>query len=414
MDKKQTSTLTSTKMLHYGRHDVTEADVLRVAETLQSELITTGPVTREFERAFASYLGAKHAVAVCNGTAALHLAMKVAEIGPGQRVVTTPNTFLASANCGAFVGATPDFVDIDPVSYNLCPHQLAANWLDDTRAVIPIHYAGGPADMPSIYELANSKGAIVVEDACHAVGGQIEHGGNQYKIGGHPWADMTVFSFHPVKTMTTGEGGMLVTDHDEYAEKARCLRSHGMIRDQDRFQGLAIDDYDEQGRWYYEMHDLGFNYRITDFQCALGLSQLGRLDELVSRRREIVATYNEAFANLPNTITPGLTNEADREFTSWHLYTLQIDFRAIGTTRTQVMTQLRAQNVGTQVLYIPVHLQPYYRNTHGYGPGKCPVAEAFYQRALSLPLYPALTDDDVSHVIESVRQVFGQKQNWNA
>jgi dTDP-4-amino-4,6-dideoxygalactose transaminase len=217
---------------------------------------------------------------------------------------------------------------------------------------------------------------------------------------------MTVFSFHPVKTMTTGEGGMLLTDNEAYAAKARQLRAHGVMREQ--FAGLgAPEDPElaERGPWYYEMQALGYNYRITDIQCALGLSQLARLDAFTARRREIVARYNEALAGIPSLTTPGLRNAADREFISWHLYTVQIDFRAIGKTRTQVMAELRAKGVGSQVLYIPVHLQPWYRQTYGYGLGKCPVAETYYRRALSLPLFSAMKDADVGRVIESVKEV---------
>lgn len=405
MDEKLTTLQRTKRMLHYGCHDVTEKDIMRVMEALRAELITTGPIARQFEEEFASYVGAKHAIAVCNGTAALHLAMLVAGIGEGDRIVTSPNTFLASANCGLYVGATPDFVDIDHRTYNLCPRTLQQQWQSDIRAVVPVHYAGGSADMPAIYEIAKSNGAVVIEDACHAVGGQIEHDGMRYRIGGHPFADMSVFSFHPVKTMTSGEGGMLVTDNDDYANQARLLRTHGMIRDPNECVGLGYDDYDERGPWYYEMQSLGFNFRITDFQCALGLSQLERLDIIVDRRREIVSRYNEAFTNHEHVITPSLRNEAESQLTSWHLYTIRVDFDDVEKTRTQVMMELRERNVGTQALYIPVHLQPYYRKRFGYSAGKCPNAELYYQQTLSLPLYPTMHDEDVEAVIQAVREV---------
>ncbi|WP_372722333.1 DegT/DnrJ/EryC1/StrS family aminotransferase, partial [Novipirellula sp.] len=272
-------------ILPYGRQSIDASDLQAITESIQSGWLTTGPKVDEFEEAFAERVGAKHAVAVCNATAALHLAMLVAEIGPGDRVITSPNTFLASANCAAFVSATPDFGDIDPVTYNLDPAKLAADWKSDTRGVVAVDYAGQTADMVAISKIARQHGAVVIEDACHGVGGQFEHQGRHYKIGGHPWADITTFSFHPVKTMTCGEGGMLVTDNDQYAQRARRLRSHGMVREPENFRGLGEGGndtgdtvLDEQGPWYYEMHDLGFNYRITDFQCALGLSQLSRLD----------------------------------------------------------------------------------------------------------------------------------------
>ncbi|EMI15424.1 UDP-4-keto-6-deoxy-N-acetylglucosamine 4-aminotransferase [Rhodopirellula maiorica SM1] len=398
-------------ILPYGRQSIDAADLQAVTESIQSGWLTTGPKVGEFEEAFAQRVGAKHAVAVCNATAALHLAMLVSGIGSGDRVVTSPNTFLASANCAAFVGATPDFCDIDPVTYNLDPAKLAADWTPDTRGIVAVDYGGQTADMVAISKIARQHGAIVIEDACHAVGGEFEHDGQHYKIGGHPWADITTFSFHPVKTMTCGEGGMFVTDNDEFAEKARRLRSHGMVRQPEMFLGLGdgVNESDnaalnEQGPWYYEMHDLGFNYRITDFQCALGLNQLRRLDSFLNRRREIVAAYNDAFASINWIQTPGLRNERDRDLTSWHLYTMMVDFKSLGVTRSSMMKSLRARRVGTQVLYIPVYLQPWYQSSYGYRAGKCPIAEQQYQQSLSLPLFPEMSDADVGLVVDSVLQ----------
>ena len=350
-------------------------------------------------------VGAKHAVAVNSATSALHLAMRVAGIGPGDRVITSPNTFLASANCAAFVDATPDFSDIDPVSYNLDPVVLEKNWRPDTKAVVAVDYAGQACDMPAIARIARERGAIVVEDACHGVGGGFMHEGKVWKLGGHPWADMTVFSFHPVKTMTTGEGGMLVTDNEEWASHARRLRSHGIVRESEDFTTSDTCPLtSEKGPWYHEMQDLGYNYRITDIQCALGISQLSQLEGFMARRREIVDRYNESFASLPWLTRPGLSNPANHDHISWHLYTVQMDFEALGKTRTEVMMELREKGVGTQVLYIPVHLQPWYRENYGYAPGKCAVAEAYYQRALSLPLYPGLRDVDVTRVIAAIKE----------
>jgi UDP-4-amino-4,6-dideoxy-N-acetyl-beta-L-altrosamine transaminase len=368
------------KLIPYGRQSLSEEDIAAIVEVLRSDFLTCGPKVEEFERRLAARVGAKQAVVVNSATSALHLAMRVAGLGPGMRVVTSPNTFLASANCAAFVGATPDFADIDPVSYNLDPAALKRNWRADTRAVVAVDYAGQPCDMPAIARIARERGAVVIEDACHGVGGGFLHEGRLWPLGGHPWADITTFSFHPVKTMTTGEGGALVTDNATWAEQARRLRSHGVERQ--RFVGLAADGepaFAEHGPWYYEMQELGYNYRLTDIQCALGLSQLARLDGFIARRRQIVASYNVAFASLPGVVTPSLRQPANREHISWHLYTLHIDFAALGKTRTQVMTELRQAGIGTQVLYIPVHLQPWYRQTYGYGRGKCPVAENCYQ-----------------------------------
>lgn len=386
-------------MIPYGRQSISDADIAAVTAVLRSDFLTQGPVIEQFERAFAARIGAAHAVAVCSATAALHLAMRVAGIGRGDRVVTSPLTFLASANAAAYVGATPDFADIDPDSYTLDPVDLERRWTDDTRAVVAVDFAGQAADLRSIAKVARTRGAIVIEDASHAVGGRFHDEGRMWDIGANPWADLAVFSFHPVKTMTTGEGGMLVTNRADWAAHARRLRSHGIERDADQFTEFT----DEAGPWLYEMQDLGYNYRLTDLQCALGLSQLGRLDSVIARRREIVAAYNEAFAGLDWLTTPVVRIPADAATTSWHLYAVQIDFPAIGRTRSQVMAELRAAGVGTQVHYIPVHLQPWYRTNFGYGPGKCPVAERTYGRALSLPLFPGMSDADVTCVVDAVK-----------
>lgn len=392
-------------MIPYGRQSIDASDILATTKALRSNWLTTGPKVSEFEHSFAERIGAKHAVAVSNATAALHLAMLVADVSYGDRVVTSPITFLASANAAAFVGATPDFYDVDPISYNICPRTLDAHWAADTKVVVAVDYAGQTAELPAISAVARKHGAIVIEDACHAVGGRFSCDDQVFNVGNHEWADMTTFSFHPVKTMTTGEGGMLVTNNDDYAEQARLLRTHGIVRSENKFQGLGNAAFNEQGPWYYEMHELGYNYRITDFQCALGLSQLRKLDEFVSRRRQIVAAYNNAFSGISAVKTPGLRNAADEALTSWHLYTLQIDFQSLMTSRTEFMLKLQQVGIGTQVLYIPVHLQPWYRNRYGYGAGKCPVAEQFYLRALSLPLYPDMSDGDVQHVIQHVSEL---------
>ena len=394
-------------MIPYGKQSISEEDLAAVVEVLRSDYLTCGPEVEAFEIEFAAMVGAKHAVAVCNATAALHLAMLVAKIGPGDRLVTSPNTFVASANCAAFVGAIPDFCDIDSLTHNICPEALARDWQDDTKAVVAVAYAGQSGDMPVIAEIAHSRGAIVIEDGCHGTGGGFSHEGKDYKIGGHPWADMTTFSFHPVKTMTTGEGGMLVTDNDQYAQTARLLRSHGITRDNETYVGLGSDDLRlaEQGPWYYEMQRLGFNFRITDFQCALGRNQLKQLPQFIARRRDIVARYNEALAGITWLETPGVSDECNRNEISWHLYTVQIDFDKISKTRTEVMMSLREQGIGTQVLYIPVHLQPWYRQTYGYAQGKCPVAENYYTRALSLPLYPSMSDDEVDQVVDALHKI---------
>ncbi len=393
--------------LPYGRQDVDGRDIAATTDALRSDWLTTGPRVGEFESALAKSCGARHAIAVANGTAALHVAMLAAGLKPGDRALTSANTFLASANSAEFVGATADFADIDPRTYNVTAGTLRAAWKDDVRAVVPVDFAGQPCDMPAIAALARKRGATVIEDASHSIGGRFEHGGRWHKVGGHAWADMTTFSFHPVKTITTGEGGAILTNNDRLAERCRLFRSHGMVRDAKPAPDLeACPLMSERGPWFYEMAELGYNYRITDLQCALGLSQLKKLDRFVRRRASIVAAYNKAFASLTWLRTPQVAAIGKRlPRVAWHLYVLQMDFAALGRTRTQVMQQLRDEGVGTQVHYIPVHLQPYYRRRYGYGPGKCPIAEAYYGRCLSLPLYPAMTDRDVVRVIRAVRKL---------
>lgn len=389
----------------YGRQVITDDDLAAVAAALRSDWLTTGPRVAEFESVVAAACGARYAVAVANGTAALHVAMLAAGIGPGDRVLTSAITFLASANAAEFVGATADFADIDPATINVTAATLREAWRDDVRAVVPVDFGGRPCDLPGIAALARARGAVVIADACHSIGGQFAQEGCAYHIGGHPWADMTCLSFHPVKTVTTGEGGVIATNDARLAERCRHIRSHGMLRESADWQGLgeAPPAFAEQGPWYYEMAELGYNYRITDLQCALGTSQMRRLQAFVARRQAITDRYNTAFSRLHNVATPPVAVSATP---AWHLYVLQCDFAALGRTRTQVMQALSARGVGTQVHYIPVHLQPYYRRKYGYAFGKCPSAEAYYPRCLSLPLAAAMNDDEVDRVIAAVQAVF--------
>jgi UDP-4-amino-4,6-dideoxy-N-acetyl-beta-L-altrosamine transaminase len=398
-------------MIPYGRQWIDDEDVAAVSAVLRADWLTCGPMVEAFERALAEYCGAKHAVAVSSGTAALHVGMLAAGIGPAMRVLTSANTFLASANCAEFVGSIADFADIDAETCNATAATLDRAWREDVRAVVPVDFAGLPCDMPVIAELGRSRGAVVIEDASHAIGSRFRHNGREYKVGGHPWADMTTFSFHPVKTITTGEGGAVLTDNDRLAKRCRLFRNHGIMREQTHllFDGndltrRATPDTRHAPPWYYEMGEVGFNYRLTDVQGALGLNQLAKLDRFIARRAEIVAAYNAAFASLPHSQRP-LLPDARACSPAWHLYVLQIDFAALGRSRAQVMGELRERGIGTQVHYIPVHLQPYYRRKYGYGPGKCPVAEEYYQKCLSLPLFPAMTDADVDRVIGVVSTV---------
>tara|TARA_R110002096_G_scaffold42144_3_gene113738 strand:- start:5922 stop:7154 length:1233 start_codon:yes stop_codon:yes gene_type:complete len=408
-------------MIPYGRQSIDDEDIVAVVRALKSDYLTTGPEVDAFEKELAERVGAKHVIAVSSGTAALHMAMAAVRIGPGDHVITSANTFLASANCAAYLGATPDFADIDPVSYNLSVESLEETWQGNTKAVVAVDFAGQPCDYPRITQLARERGAVVIQDASHSLGGSVAYSQEpisglrsttseiQYPIGCLPGVDMTTFSFHPVKTMTTAEGGAVATDRDDLAEFCREFRTHGMVRDSKRFQTL------EPGPWVYEMQHLGFNYRITDLQCALGRNQLRKLDQFVQRRAEIVAHYNDAFADLDYVTTPKLGDwlgqgsrhqaPSTTNRIAWHLYVLQINFNAIGSTRSAVMEKLREAGVGTQVHYIPVHLQPWYRENFGYCLGKCPNVESYYQRCLSLPLYPAMTDRDVRTVIATVKMI---------
>lgn len=378
------------KFIPYGQQSIDEDDIRAVVEALRTDWLTTGPAVRAFEEALCEYTGARHAIAVANGTAALHVAALAAGIGTGDRVITSPITFLASANCAEYVGAVADFADIDPDTCNLSPDSLASAMSPDVKAVVAVDFAGRPCDFPALAAVARAQGTVIIEDASHALGSRFEHGGKTYSVGAHPWTDLTTFSFHPVKTLTTGEGGAVLTDSDKLAERCRLFRNHGMERNRP----------DEP--WYYEMRQPGFNYRITDLQCALGCSQLKHLEAFVRRRQEIVDAYNTAFEtvqalSLPCPVPSGRA--------AWHLYVVQIDFPGIGKSRARVMQALRDRGVGTQVHYIPVHLQTYYREKYGYGPGKCPHAEAYYERCLSLPLFPAMSDDDVRQVIDAVGKV---------
>ncbi len=388
-------------MLPYGRQSINKDDIAAVVDALHSDFLTTGPCVESFEKALAESCGAKHAIAVANGTAALHIATLAAGLKPGQRLLTSANTFLASANCAEFVGAIADFADIDPHTHNVTTETLRAAWCDDVRVIVPVDFAGRPCEMPVISDLARERGALVIEDASHAIGSELTHGGKTYKIGGHPWADMTTFSFHPVKTVTTGEGGAILTNNDKLADRCRLFRNHGMVRTAGQFQGLGNGTTNEFGPWYYEMLTVGFNYRVTDFQCALGLSQIKRLDSFTTRRQQIVNAYQAQFTGLRSLSLPATNNCR----TGWHLFVVEIDFAKLGKSRTQVMAELRQRGVGTQVHYIPVHLQPYYRNKYGYAASKCPVAERYYTRCLSLPLFPAMTDCDVHRVVQAVREV---------
>ena len=377
----------STAFIPYGRQSIDEEDERAVLAALRSDFLTQGPATAQFEADLAQYVGARFAVAVSNATAGLHLAMSALELGDGEGI-TSPITFVATSNAMAYVGLTPVFADIDPGSLNLSVEATRAAMTGRTRLIAPVHFAGRPADLPAFAEVAADSGVRIIEDAAHAIGSDYAGG----KIGDCRHSDATVFSFHPVKTMTTGEGGAVTTNDPEIHQRLLMLRSHGITREAARLS-------EQPGRWWYEQKTLGFNYRMTEIQAALGSSQLKKLDRFIDRRRAIIDRYQAAFADLDWFERP---KDAGPDRISFHLYVAQIDFARIGRTREETMAALAAQGVGSQVHYIPVPRQPWYRETYGEA-GPLPAADRYYERGLSLPLFPAMSDDDVERVIAAVR-----------
>ena len=353
-------------LLPYGRQKVDEADIDAVVEVLRSDWLTTGPKVAEFEEAFAARVGAEHAVSFTSGTAALHAAAFAADLKSGDEAITTPMTFAATANCILYQNATPVFADVSPDTLNLDPEQVERKINPQVRAIFVVDYAGHPADLDAIIELAKRKGLMVIEDACHALGA--EYRGR--RVGGI--AEMTVFSFHPVKHITTGEGGMVTTNDSKLAETLRRFRNHGISTDARQRQSA--------GQWHYEMVLLGFNYRLPDIACALGIEQLKKLDAGLARRREIAARYTAAFSQIPGIIPPSVRPEVNP---AWHLYPIRLDLAALKSDRAQFFRALRAENIGVNVHYIPVHLHPYYRERFGYRGGEFPVAEDAYSRLIS-------------------------------
>jgi UDP-4-amino-4,6-dideoxy-N-acetyl-beta-L-altrosamine transaminase len=390
-------------VIPYGRHSIDEDDISAVVEVLRHGALTQGPKVGAFEQAIADRVGARYAVAVSSGTAALHLACLAAELGPGDRVVTSPNTFVASSNCALYVGAAPAFADIDPETLNISPPALETV-LERTEgrvAIIPVHFGGLPCNMPVIAASAKRKGAMVIEDASHALGATYDDGS---PVGNCRYSDMTIFSFHPVKLIAAGEGGMITTNDERLYRRLIRLRSHGIARaDYEFVNQYQAYQGNEINPWYYEMQELGFNYRITDIQCALALSQLAKLDRFLERRREIAARYDAALAGLANVRLP---QQRTRQRSANHLYVLRVDFHAIGKCRSAAMRALADLGVGSQVHYIPVHLQPLYQEL-GFSTSAYPEAEAYYQEALTIPLFFGMTENEVDQVILAVKSVLG-------
>lgn len=377
--------MSATTFLPYGRQEISDADVQAVVEALRAPLITQGPRVEAFERAMAEAVGARHAVAFSSGTAALHGAAFAAGLGPGDEVLAPPITFAATTNCALYQGATPRFVDIDPATWNLDTAAAAAACGPRTRALVPVSFAGLPVDLAPLDAVRDR--VVVIEDAAHALGA-LRDG---RPVGGPGGADMTCFSLHPVKLMTTGEGGLVTTEDERYAGRLRAFRTHGIVR-----EDIQPGPFD--GAWYYEMRDLGFNYRITDVQCALGMSQLGRMPEWVERRNELAARYREALAGDERIGLPPAAPAGSRH--AYHLFVVHV--RAGAQARLQTFEALRAAGIGVQVHYIPVYSLPYYRDTLGMPQDECPAADAYYAGAITLPLFPSMTDDDVDRVVEEL------------
>jgi UDP-4-amino-4,6-dideoxy-N-acetyl-beta-L-altrosamine transaminase len=381
-------------MIPYGRQDVTEADVAAVVEVLRSDFLTQGPAVPRFEEAVARHCGASYGVAANSATSALHIACLALGVGPGDRLWTSPNTFVASANCALYCGAQVDFVDIDPRTYNMSVGALATKLEHAARdgtlpnVVVPVHFAGQSCDMAGIHALAERYGFKVLEDASHAIGGRYRGA----PVGCCQYSDIAVFSFHPVKIITTGEGGLAATNDPHLAARMARLRTHGITRDPQAMRG------ESDGAWYYQQIELGCNYRMTDIQAALGYSQVQRLDAYVRRRRQIAATYDQELADLP-LILPYQDPDA---YSAFHLYVVQIDPGKTGVERHALFDRLRAAEIGVNVHYIPVHIQPYYWNL-GFRPGDFPSSERYYAHAASLPLFPTMTNAQQQAVVAALR-----------
>ncbi len=381
--------------LPYGRQWIDDDDIAAVVAVLRGGYLTTGPAVSGFEEALGAHLGAPHTVAISNGTAALHAACAALALGPGDEVLVPAVTFLASANCAAYVGATPVFVDVLPDSGLIDVDDAARRVTSRTRAIIPVHLTGRPADMVAVRRLADQHGLRVIEDAAHALGATL----GDTTIGDCRYSDVATFSFHPVKHITTGEGGAVTTRDPELARAMRAFRCHGMERDPDRLRDAS------PGPWYYEQQSLGFNYRITDIQCALGTSQLRRLDDFLQRRRALAALYDELLSDWQH-VQPVAATTSDC-LSAWHLYSVLIDFEAVGVDRATVMARLGEAGVRTQVHYIPVPWQPYYA-ARSEAPASYPGAGAYYTRTLSLPMFPAMSRDDPARVTAALAAATGR------
>mgnify|MGYP001454542954 CR=1 FL=1 len=380
------------KNIPYGHQYICERDIGEVTSALRSDWLTQGPRIKKFEEALCKKTGAKYAVVVSSGTAALHIACLASGIKPGDEVITSPITFVASSNCILYCGGKVVFADIENDTINVDPGKIARMVTKATKAIIPVHFAGQPCRMEKIRAISRKHGLTVIEDAAHALGAKYKIGGKWVSVGSCRHSDMAVLSFHPVKHITTGEGGAVLTNEQNIYEKLCLLRSHGITKAREQFIGT------EEGGWYYEMQCLGYNYRMTDFQCALGMSQLNKIDLFNERRRNIAERYCEAFKGIE-----GLKFIIEREGvkSSWHIFVLMVT-----DGRKRLYEKLRASGIGVNVHYRPVYLQPYYQRL-GFRPGSCPNAESYYSKAVTIPLYPDMTDRQVSYVISKVKKAIG-------
>lgn len=376
--------------IFYGRQWIDEDDIQAVADVLRSPYITCGPKVEEAERRLEEYTGAKHAVVCSNGTAALHCACLAAGVGPGDEVITTPITFAASANCAIYCGAKPVFADINPETYNIDPKSIREKITSKTKAVVAVDFTGQAVQIKEIREICDEYGLVFIEDAAHSIGTTY----NRKQVGS--LADMTCFSFHPVKTVTSGEGGAITTNNDEYYKKLVLAHAHGITRDED-----MMEEAPHEGIWYYEQISMGFNYRMTDFQAALLISQLGKLEGFKKRRQEIVKKYDEAFKDVPEIIVQKEIPESD---TCRHLYIIRLDLDKLNCTRREFFDAMSAENVQCQIHYVPVYWFPFYKHL-GYNRGLCPKAEEIYKGILSIPLYPMLSDNEVQDTIHAVTKI---------
>jgi UDP-4-amino-4,6-dideoxy-N-acetyl-beta-L-altrosamine transaminase len=372
--------------LPYARQWIDEEDIQAVVDVLRSDWITTGPKIEEFEKKFAKYIGVKHAVAVSSGTAGLHAAVFAAGIGDGDEVITTPYTFVATANCILYQGARLVFADIDPTTLNIDPKEISKRITSKTKAIICVDFAGQPCDYGEILGIAKEHDLIVISDAAHSLGAEYEG----QKVG--TISDMTAFSFHAVKTITTGEGGMITTNNDQYAGRLRNFRSHGITTD--------ARQREKAGIWSYEMVDLGYNYRITDFQCALGIKQLDKLGAFIDKRDKLATRYGELLSSTDTIDTPVIKEDVKH---AWHIYVIKLNQERLKIDRLKLFKEMRNKNIGVNVHYIPVHMHPYYKKRFGFSEGDYPIAEDTYRNVLTLPLFPKMTILDQDRVVQALK-----------